>query len=666
MKQRYVIYGTGKVAKQYIEKVAQQNHAPYIIGVLDRWRLDGKFAHLPVMTLEELIEHDVQGIIIATGVDFVKEIYFRLLPFALAHGLKLYSMAQQDLMHVFGGQRPAIRPNLSEQQVKAAILKADVVSFDIFDTLLMRKVCSPVDVFKMVAQKAVEKGMELPHFYRVRREAELAVLGAPLAVIYQKIQQAFHLSTEETAELMALEIACETEVLVSRPYSKALFDFSIKNKKSVVIVSDMYLPSSVLKTLLRQNGYERVPKIYVSCEHGCTKTEGLFAKVQADYPQQTLVHIGDDYEADYLASQKIGLAAIYLPKAYDLAMQTPLAKVMVQAKTLNDSRFVGELCYRLFHHPYTTDLVLHHVTDFAYCFFIPILTHYFDLLAKLLQAKDYAAVLFVARDGYLFQQCYEKLLAEGLLAGPMSKYIASSRKLAIRLGMQNKADIQHVLTKYHLSPASRESCELFSVQEEVTSEQFYEQVLVQAEQLRQNYQKYAQLLDLSSNQPYLYCELNGHGTGEYYFKKAIFHDLDSLYFIRSYLDSSIDQFTQAAACFPLAEECYFPYRYQTMILENILTAPQPTVLAIDRHGRIVYDQERRTDEQIRFMTQIQAEIMTQFLNNYRQSPKGRLSQDLLLPLLELMDEVRYEQELLPIRSWQLYDDLFNRTLSQVK
>lgn len=155
---KYYIYGTGNVATDYVQTVIKEDNLR-IIGVLDRVRLYGQFQGIDIVNWDEIAMNQADGIIIATSTQFIKEIYFRILPYALARGLKIYSMSLQDLSTIFGYVSNARPVDLTDESIKKLIDESQVVSFDIFDTLLMRKVLYPIDVFKLVEKEAKQKNL---------------------------------------------------------------------------------------------------------------------------------------------------------------------------------------------------------------------------------------------------------------------------------------------------------------------------------------------------------------------------------------------------------------------------------------------------------------------------------------------------------------------------
>ncbi len=655
----YVCYfGTGNVATDYVQTVIKEDNLR-IIGVLDRVRLYGQFQGIDIVNWDEIAMNQADGIIIATSTQFIKEIYFRILPYALARGLKIYSMSLQDLSTIFGYVSNARPVDLTDESIKKLIDESQVVSFDIFDTLLMRKVLYPIDVFKLVEKEAKQKNLIIKDFHKIRREAELSVIGQNLEAIYQKLQELLQLSDEECRLLQHIELECEKNLLTPRPYVQKLYHYCLEANKTIVITSDMYLSQEILATLLEEKGYQHFEKIYVSCDYGMAKSQGLIKKVLQDYPNQKVVHIGDDYEADIKSSQRFNVETIFLPKALDIAMQTPFNKVITQARTLTDSRYLGEVIYQLFNHPLKNEFAITKLVQFTYLFFIPIVFQYLQLINQLIKQKKYESILFIARDGYFFYKVYEYLRQQQLIDGPCGKYIYGSRKLSIRLGMNDEQEIQRILAKYNIEPESAAANHFFGIP--ATNANFYEAVLKQANQLKKNYKAYLEKEFIDIEKEYLYCELNGQGTGFHYLKSCIFSQSESLYFLRMYVDKVFDVADSPNALISVFPNMYFSLSPQTVFLENIFTTEHPSIIGVTELGEPIYAQENRPQWQIDYMKKIQTILFNQFIEFYQVHVEGELSNELMLPLLECMDEIKFCDETQSMKHLFLYEDLLNES-----
>ncbi|MBO5599516.1 MAG: hypothetical protein J5897_00555, partial [Candidatus Methanomethylophilus sp.] len=121
-----------------------------------------------------------------------------------------------------------------------ATLTAEVVAFDVFDTLITRPFMRPTDLFLFMEAE-----------YQAEGFAKARVLAEKLArkEIRQEVNldEIYSLMDGKYRSLEEKEIELETEFSVADPYAKALYESVLAQGKRVILVSDMYLPESVLR-----------------------------------------------------------------------------------------------------------------------------------------------------------------------------------------------------------------------------------------------------------------------------------------------------------------------------------------------------------------------------------------------------------------------------------
>lgn len=195
-----------------------------------------------------------------------------------------------------------------------------VVSFDIFDTLLFRAVPKPGDIFIVANEMATSYGVCADAFPSARAEAESAAAknkpvgsDTTLDMIYAELPY-----DQQVKEILkACELEAERRLLVA---NKPLI--SIANElqdagKTVIVISDMYLSSDFLSSVLLQNGL-KPDKLYVSSDYGMRKSRGdLFKYVINDLGLNPgdVLHIGDNSLSDGLMPLRCGVAsALYRRK----------------------------------------------------------------------------------------------------------------------------------------------------------------------------------------------------------------------------------------------------------------------------------------------------------------------------------------------------------------
>ena len=206
-----------------------------------------------------------------------------------------------------------------------------LISLDIFDTILLRGVAKPIDLFGLVWKEAEKIGitktsMSLQEFQKLRIEMERrARLNVPnrevtLEDIYGQFPE---FVAHDLSKLQELEIDYERKYCYWNPVFTDWMKEAAENGCILVCVSDMYLSSKVLRDLL-QTSHENtgmIREIIVSNEYGCNKQNGeLFEVLKQRYPEiptEKMLHIGDQKNADYEQPMKRGLHAFWYDSVPD-------------------------------------------------------------------------------------------------------------------------------------------------------------------------------------------------------------------------------------------------------------------------------------------------------------------------------------------------------------
>lgn len=192
------------------------------------------------------------------------------------------------------------------------ILNFEHASFDVFDTLIVRKCRMPVIVFDLVEDRYNKMGRGIIANFRdmrVKAEAMLRSNRAEVTLndIYESLQGV--LGREKSLVLKDLEIETELDQCVA---NKRVVDFynEFVQKNDAMIISDMYLPASIIGEILKKNAIETPSKIYVSCEYGKTKrNRKLFEHVLSERSLncKDVIHVGDNFISDYRNPRKVGM-----------------------------------------------------------------------------------------------------------------------------------------------------------------------------------------------------------------------------------------------------------------------------------------------------------------------------------------------------------------------
>ena len=192
-----------------------------------------------------------------------------------------------------------------------------ISSFDIFDTCLIRKCGTPENFFDVLSLYAFKEPVEeniRQEFVVARYNAEVSVQKETNQYSLSDIWEHFiwnnpALRTKE--QLKELELSLEEALICPVFEMVAVVEKSRRKGHRIVFISDMYLSSSFLTSLLIKHGfYKAGDAIYISCECGASKSNGsLYKYVQEKekVPFTRWKHYGDNIHSDYNVAQSLGI-----------------------------------------------------------------------------------------------------------------------------------------------------------------------------------------------------------------------------------------------------------------------------------------------------------------------------------------------------------------------
>jgi predicted HAD superfamily hydrolase len=217
-------------------------------------------------------------------------------------------------------------------ELSALIAAHELISFDVFDTLILRKVSKPTDVFSLVKMKLIAAPEALLHQHTVDGFPELRVRAERLAradkhqrehsqevtldEIYCQVARLSRAGPAAVDLLRRTELEVEHGLVYPNPAGKVIFDTALAQHKRIVYCSDMYLPAATIESLLAHCGFGVQDGLYVSCEHARSKGEGtIFHFIAERHGTSTkqILHFGDNRHADLVMAQQAGCSAVHLP-----------------------------------------------------------------------------------------------------------------------------------------------------------------------------------------------------------------------------------------------------------------------------------------------------------------------------------------------------------------
>ena len=210
--------------------------------------------------------------------------------------------------------------------------KYTCLSFDLFDTLLVRPFGKPEDLFLLLDQPFRRISGSGARFsdLRIRGEKEARETlcrtdpdreDVTLEEIYEAICRIYAVGKQTADRMKELEKALEVRYTKPREAGRSLYRLARHEGKRVVFTTDMYLPEETIRRILVSSGYAMADRLYLSSRKGRIKrTGGLFRCLLEGegLMAEEVLHIGDDWEKDVEGASLAGISALFFPRASDV------------------------------------------------------------------------------------------------------------------------------------------------------------------------------------------------------------------------------------------------------------------------------------------------------------------------------------------------------------
>lgn len=320
------------------------------------------------------------------------------------------------------------------KQIIDKIKKYDVVTFDVFDTLVKRDYLRSSNMLEIVKnQYRKEFNRNLPFYFareRIHSPKVVARKKPGIEVDIDSMYKTLHIENCEKAK--QYELDAEIMGVTKNPLIYEIYEYCKREGKKIYAISDMYLSESCIRKMLEKCGYE-IDKIYVSQEHNASKISGdLFEKFlrEEKLSSSDVIHIGDNMKADVIGAQKNGICSIHIKNINDNPCYTS------KGRSLQDNILYKFINNRVDKFEYILEKTGYEVIG-------PILYYFTQWLHDKIVDNEIEKVFFLSRDGYLLEKAYEDMYGKS----DNIKYLQISSK-AVRNACNNTDNQKEYMVQY--------------------------------------------------------------------------------------------------------------------------------------------------------------------------------------------------------------------------
>lgn len=621
---KMAIYGLGTET----ERLLKETESPHIIiGLLDGFRTNGEIYGYPIISLDEAVAKEVSLILVVARPGSCKAIAKRIGSFCRENSIELYDVRGKNLL-----DENTVRYNLSDvnylpkQDLIEKINRNDVISFDLFDTLVMRKIQAYYDIFEIMQVRLSESGIIIPDFSKIRLalEKELSKEESPsLEKIYERLIRLTGCNYITADKLADMEYEIDISFLVAREEMVKILGYAASLGKRVFLTTDTYYSREQIENILKELRIVGFSDLLVSSERNTYKIQNLFEyllKANPDTTPEKILHIGDDERADIECSSKYGISSFRIPSAADLWEELGELGTSQMPLNLSDKVKIGLFTSKLFNNPFVFEKEKVRISDakgLGYLLFAPIISDFSIWFEKGVKDSGINQTLLCARDGYLIQRLWNCLKN-----GPRAIYFLTSRTAAIRAGMIDDQDIAYV-DSMKFGGSEKDCLKVrFGINEECENPDERKQVIInRAKLLKENYRKYINNQNVRDEESAVF-DFVAKGTTQLYLSKLFNHHLKGFYFLQLEPEFMKNKNLDIVPFYSDSEretsEIYDNY----YILETIVTSPFPSVDEFDEAGEPVYAKETRSERDIACIMKVQEGIIDYFKEYIKYVPES--------------------------------------------
>ena len=599
---RIVLYGIGRYTITLLEGI----EGFHIVGLMDKDpnNIGKRLMGIPIIG-KDRVEAIADLIIINTSETYWSVIYNRIcdinIPIYYINGKKAEKERIYQVENPFS--------DLSYYKLLEKIKKSEIISFDFFDTLFMRSVCAPRDLFELMGLQLDFPFLHLRNMAKKQVEENYA-----LDELYERIEMLGGISHQLIDVIKNNEILLEKKLLIPREPILSCLKKLVDQRREVYIISDMYLPKEFYCEILKEYGINISEKaILVSNKLRKNKYDGTMW----EYYQKNIVkgrqalHIGDNQIADIEKPKEYGIATYQVPSVWKMLLHSSLKDIASKVCNLYDSSIVGCILSKLFKNPYKNNLSNGMITitnnyDMGYCVFGPVIMTFLFWLLKQSKEDKIKKLIFMSRDGYFLKEDFDYFCN---LIGEKREtcYLGISRQLAMMVSIETEND----LLEYASMPYSGSIKEMFEdrfgindinyekgkLLEDYIKENILE-IKNKISKIKSNYKKYIKKFEL--NQNCAIVDIGYYGNNQKYLNKFLKIKMSGYYFNANLSEKNKNVRDQKmTVCFQSAKDVLGEASQilkKQIFLESFLTASYGMVKAIDENGNFICDSNKRNQE----------------------------------------------------------------------
>lgn len=345
-----------------------------------------------------------------------------------------FSILKKNKIQTFFYKKINQRPSTSQKLLKKYVKTYDVISFDLFDTLIKRKCSKPQDIFNLIFFLKNKKQNKTFLSDRVNWDNKNNESLLNINSIYKK--KKYNISKND-------EFNTDLKLITLNKNLIEIYNYARKKKKKIILTTDIHYDKIQINKIINKLNL-KFEKKYISSELKKSKINSqIFAQILEDFKNLKILHIGDNYLSDYVVPRKLNIKSIYLPNKKEILKKTKIITFNKFNKNLDKIVFgilqneFSDIFYK------RKKLVIENLYDLGYLIYGPVILYYLIWINNSLDKKN--LLLFSLRDGYITKKLYDRFFSK---KNTLTEYIHVSRRAVIPATFFNFKDILNSFSRH--------------------------------------------------------------------------------------------------------------------------------------------------------------------------------------------------------------------------
>lgn len=200
----------------------------------------------------------------------------------------------------------------------------NVVSFDVFDTVLRREFTEPDYAKFKLGQYMTSVGLfsSADAFIQARNEAEFQIRknkefqnDVSIVEIYEQLGRTFNWAEKVVKQHMELEFEYDLQMIKAKDEMLSLVNKLHDAGREIWFITDIYYTKQQIEIMLRKIGMAIPYRLFVSSDLGLRKDAGTmwtFIKELIQKEDKSYIHVGDNVRSDAQICGDFGLANLHV------------------------------------------------------------------------------------------------------------------------------------------------------------------------------------------------------------------------------------------------------------------------------------------------------------------------------------------------------------------